>query len=356
MLSGLTRHQMEDFLETHGSKKVHAKAMMRFFYKENGGLWEDTPLLPKNLRNLLAHTPKSPSIRERLPSEESKFDGSIKFLLKLEDHKTVEAVLMPESRRLTLCISSQVGCRQACSFCHTGRMGLTRNLTASEIVGQIVEINDWIEKNPEWLKKKGFQSYQRITNIVFMGMGEPLDNVDAVILAIRIMTDPYGLSLPLRKISVSTAGHLDGLKKLHSQLPLVPVAFSLHCVDDRKRSALMPINRKYPLKEVLSYLENHRAKYEKNWRPFIQFTMIKGVNDDLDTCQKLIELTKALEPKINLIPLNKIAPSTLEPPTRKALFAFQDKIHKAGIRVMVRISKGQDIAGACGQLVTESRK
>jgi 23S rRNA (adenine2503-C2)-methyltransferase len=189
----------------------------------------------------------------------------------------------------------------------------------------------------------------RVTNIVFMGMGEPLDNVDAVVDAISILTDPYGLALGLRRISVSTAGHLDGIEALLARVPGVRLALSVHSVDEAKRSKIMPINRRWPLALVLERLRRHLGPSQAP--VMLQYTMIKGVNDALADAERLAELTAGLNAKINLIPLNEVGPSRLSAPPPETIQAFRDVLHARGLRVMVRYSKGQDIAAACGQLV-----
>jgi 23S rRNA (adenine2503-C2)-methyltransferase len=255
---------------------------------------------------------------------------------------------MPEARRLTLCLSSQVGCAQACVFCHTGRMGLKRNLSAGEIVAQVITADRWLRAHPEWFARTRLgagAARMRVTNIVFMGMGEPLDNVDAVADAVGILASPYGLALGWRRISVSTAGHLDGIEAISARIPGVRLALSVHSVDDAKRSKIMPINRRWPLATVIARLRELRADV------LFQYTMIQGVNDSLEEAAALVALTRGLDAKVNLIPLNPVGPSRLVAPSADAIQAFRDVLHHAGVRVMVRYSKGQDIAAACGQLV-----
>lgn len=355
MFSGLTQDEVESMLSTYNFPRIHAKNMFRWFYKELKDCWQEAPTLPKKLKQILQDNfSDDPACIDK--AFISNYDSSVKLIIKMQDGAKVESVLMPENKRITLCISTQVGCRQACSFCHTGRMGLIRNLQAKEIVSQVLLANKWIKKNPSWLKEPLLTNLteRRVSNIVFMGMGEPLDNVEELIQSIHIINEPYGLDLPLRRISVSTAGHLEGLRRIHKVFPNIPIAFSMHSVDHKSRSKLMPINRQFPLAEVLSYLEQHYKKGKKGVKPFIQFTLIKGINDDTKTASELIKLTKPLDPKINLIPLNPVDPSRLEAPSPDSLIKFRNMIHDAGIRVMIRYSKGQDIGGACGQLITRS--
>ena len=352
-LSSFPLEGFEALLEKESIPSVHAKSVFKWHYQGLNNCWKAHPTIPKKLKALLGTFSNShtTSVSE---SHQSKYDNSVKFVIELWDKQKVEAVLMPERNRVTLCLSTQVGCRQACRFCHTGRMGLIRNLMCSEIIGQVLSVERWIKENSRWLEKCQLPTHQRVTHIVFMGMGEPLDNTFELIQAIKILTQPHGLGIPLRKISVSTAGHIEGLKQLHSVFPNIPIAFSMHCVENKKRSVLMPINKEFPLADVLNYLQEHYSL--RSQKPFIQFTLIKGVNDDLETAKKLAELTKPLDPKINLIPLNQVSPSRLEAPSPETLQAFRDELHTAGIRVMIRYSKGQDIGGACGQLITNKNQ
>ena len=269
----------------------------------------------------------------------------------MSDEALVETVLMPEKGRITVCISSQVGCAQACSFCYTGRMGLKRNLEAGEIVGQVVMVNRWIKENPGWLEKLGYPPGMMSTNIVFMGMGEPLDNVVNVSKALDIMNDPFGLNLSLRRISVSTAGHLDGIKEILKLQPKVTLALSVHASSERERSQLMPINRRWPIASVLDFLKNEYEGTKKSI--LIQYTVISGVNDSLEHAKALAEMLQDLPIKLNLIPLNDVEPSRFRSPDSKTLESFRDFMYNAGFRVMVRYSKGQDIGAACGQLVVQ---
>lgn len=346
----MTRTGLEQYVSSKSHSPVHAKDLFRSAYKSLSPEPWKLASLPRALAAAMEESLglAPPRIVE---CHISGYDSSVKFLLELAGGSQVEAVLMPESSRITLCVSSQVGCAQACVFCHTGRMGLKRNLTAGEIVGQVLVADLWIRANPAWLHGVRLDSDNRVTNIVFMGMGEPLDNVASVVQAIEILTDPYGLGLGLRHIGVSTAGHLDGLRELLDRLPKARIALSVHSVDDARRSKIMPINRRWPLADVLTFLKERQAKGTPG--VLLQYTMIKGVNDSLEEAECLAELAQGLDAKINLIPLNEVGPSRLTAPTPGAIQAFRDVLHARGLRTMLRISKGQDIAAACGQLVVQ---
>jgi 23S rRNA (adenine2503-C2)-methyltransferase len=346
-----TRSDLEGFLASRQKSAMHARHLFQNAYKSQSlEPWADDRLPRALSQEFAAGFEALPlkAIVERL----SAYDRSVKFLFSLRDGSQVETVLMPESQRITLCISTQVGCQQGCVFCHTGRMGLIRNLTTGEIVAQVVSVNRWLAEHPEWLQKARLGSDLRVTNIVFMGMGEPLDNVHAVISAIKIMIDSYGLGLGPRHISVSTAGHLDGLKILLSALSNVRLAISVHSTNNVKRSKIMPINRVWPLEQVLQYL---REKIGSSRPVLLQYTMIAGVNDNLEEAEQLVRLTQGLDAKVNLIPLNEVGVSRLRVSSPEAIQVFRDVLHKNGLRTMVRYSKGQDIAAACGQLVSGAR-
>ncbi len=346
-----SRLELEETCKDSGIPKMHAQNLFRAAYKDSNPAPWSREGLPKKYAKYCAEKFVGPNLR--VVSEHlSQYDHSVKFVIELSDLRQIEMVLMPESKRVTLCVSSQVGCAQACVFCHTGRMGLGRNLDASEIIGQVWLANKWISEHPQWLVETRLPPQQRITNIVFMGMGEPLDNVPAVAKSISIMTDPYGLNLAIRRISVSTAGHLDGLEELVKIHPAVRLAISVHSAIDAERSKIMPINRRWPLAQLIQKLRSLPTQQENGL--LIQYTLISGVNDSLLHADKLVEILDGLNVKINIIPLNPVGPSRMKAPETQQLENFRDQIYKSGIRVMVRYSKGQDIAAACGQLVIQS--
>jgi 23S rRNA (adenine2503-C2)-methyltransferase len=346
-----TRLELEKTCKDFGAPLIHARDMFRSAYKDVSPTPWSRKGLPKPFAKYCEKNFLGPSLR--IISEHlSQYDRSVKFVVELADLRQVEMVLMPEAKRVTLCVSSQVGCAQACVFCHTGRMGLARNLDASEIVGQVWLANEWIAKHPNWLVDTRLPVNQRITNIVFMGMGEPLDNVPAVAKTISILTDPYGLNLAIRRISVSTAGHLDGLDELVKLHPNVRLAISVHSAIDTERSKIMPINRRWPLAQLIEKLRSLPTQQANGL--LIQYTLISGVNDSLNHADKLVQLLEGLKVKINIIPLNPVGPSRMKAPETQQLELFRDQIYKSGVQVMVRYSKGQDIAAACGQLVIQT--
>jgi len=350
-LLNMTRESLADYCLGNSHPAVHANQLFRHTYKSMSRVPWQGGSIPLGLRTRMEKSfeIKLPDISEQ---HKSVYDQSVKFLLSLKDGGKVESVLMPEKKRLTLCISSQVGCAQGCVFCHTGRMGLLRNLSAGEIVSQVYLANSWIADHPEWLEEVRLPIGARVSNIVFMGIGEPLDNVDGVVGAIKILTDPFGFALGLAHISVSTAGHLDGINEIFARIPAIRLALSVHSIDDVKRSRIMPINRRWPLVSVLERLKALQQLGAKGI--LLQYTMINGVNDSQLDANLLADAITGLVAKINLIPLNQVSSSRLIASNALTIQNFRDILHRRGIRVMVRYSKGQDIAAACGQLVVKN--
>ena len=277
------------------------------------------------------------AIHARLPSQ----DGSEKLLLQTEDKKLLEMVIMPYEGRTTLCLSSQVGCKMACTFCQTGKMGFTRNLTAAEILSQILLAN-------ALLGDKG-----RITNVVFMGMGEPLDNYEAVIKACRRMIDPKALGLSKAKVTISTSGLVPEIYRLGRDLP-VRLAISLHAAKDDRRSAMMPINRKYPLDVLKKALLNYPAP--ERYGITFEYVMIEGVNDSLVEAKQLVKFLHGLKAKVNLIPINHFPGLAMRPSQTLAIEQFQKYLSERGIPSPVRYSRAQDVSGGCGQLAAKAKE
>lgn len=352
-LLGTSRDQLADWLSQQGANPIHSVALFKETYKKLNLAPQNGAFFPKAARAAFQGSFDVAPVLRLGAEHQSEADGSVKFQWSLRDGQQIESVLMPETGRITLCLSSQVGCRQGCVFCHTGRMGLIRNLSAAEIVAQVWEANRWLRANPRWLEERQLRQDQMVSNLVFMGMGEPLDNLESLTEAVTILTDTYGFYLPIKKIAVSTAGHLPGIRELLARLPGVSLAFSLHTPFDKERSKLLPINRRFPLAEVVALLKEHFP--EGNTRGafvLVQYTLIKGVNDSLAHAEAIRELFAGVAIKLNIIPLNPIAVSPLSRPDQDTLDRFKDYFYGSNIRALVRISKGQDILAACGQLIT----
>ena len=269
-------------------------------------------------------------------------DGSEKILLNTWDDLLLEMVVMPYENRVTLCLSSQVGCKRGCTFCQTGKMGLKRNLTSGEILGQLLLANDL-------MKSKGRQ----VSNVVFMGMGEPLDNYDEVVKACKVMLDPDGFSLSPRKVTVSTSGIVPKIAQLGKDLP-VRLAISLHSADDEKRSKMMPINRVYNLAMLKQVLMKYPAP--ERYGITFEYVMIEGENDRPEDAKRLIEFLHGINARVNLIPINHFPGVEMHPSSETRLKQFQQRLIQAGIPSPVRYSRGVDISGGCGQLAAKRQE
>ncbi|MCX7098076.1 MAG: 23S rRNA (adenine(2503)-C(2))-methyltransferase RlmN [Methylococcales bacterium] len=271
---------------------------------------------------------------------ESKKDRSVKFLFKLKDNHKIETVLIPFHNKYSICLSSQVGCALNCSFCFTGKQGLKRNLTTSEIVGQFLQAWRWLAQN-----RRG---EERILNIVFMGQGEPLHNFDAVKKACEIFLSKHGTSIGVQKITISTAGYIPGLKRWGQEIPGVNLALSLHSPFPEKRNELIPINIKYPLEDVLSYID----KITLNKKQFItyEYILIKDFNDSPDDAQKLGTMLAGKRAYINLIPFNPFPGSHYKRPDLDTIEQFKAVLDTFKIPTLIRGTKGDDVLAACGQL------
>ena len=349
---GITRKNIETLISGRfGSKSAPARANRLFegLYGR-GAVYAWPPQFPPE-----AHQASLEMIREShdftLPmrvsrSENSAMDGSSKLVMTLGDGREIETVLIPERGRLTQCLSTQVGCAQGCRFCQTGRMGLLRSLMAAEIVGQVIAAELWRREQSGVVSE-----YPRINNLVFMGMGEPLDNLDELLSAIEILTDTQGLQFSHNKITVSSVGLLPQLRRLLAESKAC-LALSLHSPFDAERSKVMPVNKAHPLAEVIEVLRENAESYGRSY--MIQYTMLKNVNDSIAHAEALATLLKGLKVKINLIPLNEHEGAAFRRPELARIWSFRDVLKSCGHVVTVRLSKGRDIAAACGQLIKKT--
>lgn len=276
---------------------------------------------------------KLPKIDSHLIS----IDTSEKFLIETYDGHLFEMVLMPYDNRVTLCISSQIGCRMGCTFCQTGKMGLKRNLTSGEILSQL------------HIAQKNLEN-RKITNVVFMGMGEPLDNYEEVVKACRLMVDDNGWGLSMHRVTVSTSGVVPHIQRLGKELP-VRLAISLHEANDEKRSKMMPVNRQYPLSELKKALLEYPAP--KRYGITIEYVMIEGKNDSIEEAKRLVKYLSGLKVKVNLIPINHFPGIEMKPSAADSLRRFQKYLSDRSIPAPIRYSRGQDISGGCGQLAAK---
>jgi 23S rRNA (adenine2503-C2)-methyltransferase len=294
--------------------------------------------LSKSLRSQLAENFyfALPKIQSRTHSK----DGSIKYLMELDDGAEVESVWMPSDSRKTLCLSTQVGCRLNCSFCLTASLGLKRNLTAAEIIGQHLAIN--AELNEE----------DQITNVVFMGMGEPLDNFGPVVDALRLMISPQAMKISTRKVTVSTSGLVDKMKAFQNENLAINLAISLNASDNATRDRLMPINKKYPIEVLIDCLKQYPLKPQR--RHTIEYVMLAGINDSDEDAQRLAKWLRGVPSKINLIPFNAFDSSEYRPPSKERVLKFQNYLIEQNFSAFIRQNRATDILGACGQLATQS--
>jgi 23S rRNA (adenine2503-C2)-methyltransferase len=277
----------------------------------------------------------SPALLQR----ETSSDGTVKFLLELEDGRHIETVFIPDTPSQTFCISTQVGCAMKCGFCLTGRMGLVRNLTAGEIAGQVRVLADQLA-----MRESKF-------NIVLMGMGEPLHNYDNTMKALRILSDAHGLAVSPRRVTLSTVGVLPALERLAAE-PLMPnLAISLHATTEAQREALVPVNRKYGLEDILA--DARKFPLKRRNRITFEYVLLRGVNDTAEDARRLARLLGTIRCKVNLIPLNEAAGIAFQRPSDERVNGFARILADNGITVSVRKSRGRDIRAACGQLIVE---
>jgi 23S rRNA (adenine2503-C2)-methyltransferase len=339
-LADLERPALEVALDARGHQRFHARQIFRWIYRR--GVIDVAAMsdLSLELRAALARdfTLTTPALAHR----ETSIDGTEKFLLRLSDGRHIESVFIPDTPAMTFCVSTQVGCAMACAFCLTGKMGLVRNLTAAEIVGQVRVLAGALN-----LRNSRF-------NIVLMGMGEPLHNYDETMKALRILADEHGFDISPRRITLSTVGLLPALERL-AQEPVMPnLAISLHAPTDLQRGELVPINRKYGVSEIIEACK--RFPLKKRSRITFEYVLLAGVNDSPQDARRLAKLVAGVKSKVNLIPLNAAAGIPFERPSDEAIDRFARIVSEHGVDVSVRKSRGRDIRAACGQLIVEGPK
>ena len=341
---GLSREEIGDRLLNLGLQKFRNGQVWHWLYHKGATSFEEMTTLSKKVRAQLGQTfsIKRPMVGEKQTSS----DGTIKWLLKFEDGAKAETVFIPEEDRGTLCISSQVGCTLNCSFCHTGTQRLVRNLSSSELVGQILIALDELSAWPS------AQVGRPLTNIVLMGMGEPLYNLENVIKALKIIMDNEGISISKRRITLSTSGIVPEFNRCGLETD-VNLAISLHAVTDEVRDILVPINKRYPIKELMSACREYPG-VSNSRRITFEYVMLKGINDSSSDARALIKLMEGIPAKINLIPFNPWPGSPYECSEKKQIEEFAKIVLKAGYPSPVRTPRGNDILAACGQLKSAS--
>lgn len=323
---------------TRGWPAYRAEQVAHWLYRQDARSLEAMTNLPAGLREAIAAEFELETLE--VAALQRSVDGTQKLLLRAFDGAAIEAVLIPEERRHTLCVSTQVGCPLTCSFCATGALGFTRNLSAGEIVDQVLHARRLLPEG------------ESLTNLVFMGMGEPLLNLASVSEAIRILVDPKGLALAPRRITVSTAGVLPQIAPLLAVAP-IHLAVSLHATTDEVRDVLVPLNKRFPLAELMKTLRDEPLLSRR--RPvFFEYTLMDGINDSLEDARRLPRLIAGIPAKINVIPMNPHADAPYRPPAAAVVDRFTAALHEAGLRVTLRRDRGRDIDAACGQLANRA--
>lgn len=334
-LIGLTLDQLREVAAECGMPAFAAKQMAQWLYEKRVTTIDAMTNLSKNARARLAE--RYTIGREAPKAEARSTDSTVKYLFEGVGGRDVEAVYIPDRDRATLCVSSQAGCRMGCRFCMTGRQGFHGNLTAAQIINQVLSI-------PESAS---------LTNIVFMGMGEPMDNLTPVLAAIEILTAPWGLAWSPKRITVSSIGKLDPLRTLLDTTK-VHIAISVHSPFPEERASLMPVERAYPLKDVLQLLRGYDFAHQR--RLSVEYIMWGGLNDNMRHAQALARLLHGLDVRVNLIRFHAIPDSDLRTSDPDTMVAFRDRLNELGITATIRTSRGEDIAAACGMLAGKPRQ
>ena len=335
-LLGFTQQQLNEFFSQIGEKPYRTRQLMQWVYHKEVCNFNDMLNLSKNLRSKLCSLASLDL--PKVSKQNFASDGVIKWLLDLGCNNQIEMVYIPENDRGTLCISSQVGCSLACTFCSTGMQGFNRNLKTEEIIAQVVIAKQYLSDNNK-----------NISNVVFMGMGEPLLNEKAVFDACNILLDDMAFGLSRRKVTISTSGVVPALIRMAQKTP-VSLAISLHAPDDELRDILVPINQKYPIKSLLEACNNYLNSGDQQRHILIEYVMLDGINDTFEHANKLVKLLKGMPTKVNLIPFNTFEKTQYKTSKTATIKHFQDILHKSGIRTMTRRTRGEGVDAACGQL------
>jgi len=330
---------LRDYFVALGEKPYRAKQLMQWMYQQNTLDFEQMTNMSKGMRQHL--TEKATTTLPAVAQEMLSSDGTCKWLFELHDGNRIETVFIPEKNRGTLCISSQVGCALDCSFCATGRQGFNRNLSVSEIIGQLWLANNLLASNPK-------TSHQRVTNVVMMGMGEPLLNYSKLVPALRLMLDDRAYGLSKRRVTVSTSGVVPAMDRLTADID-VSLAVSLHAPSNKLRDELVPINKKYPIERLMESCWNY-VQGERKKRVLFEYVMLEGVNDQPQQARELVKLLKDFPGKVNLIPFNPFPQSGYKRSSAAAVARFTKLVTDGGILTLTRTTRGDDIDAACGQL------
>ena len=337
-LLGMNLAELTAFFADMGEKPFRAKQVFRWLHQGGVDSFDAMTDLAKSLREKLPNV--ATITAPKLMTEQTSSDGTRKWLLDVGTGNGIEVVFIPEDDRGTLCISSQVGCALDCTFCSTGKQGFNRNLTAAEIIGQLWWANKAMGRDPK--------GERIVSNVVMMGMGEPLANFDNVTAAMDIMLDDHGYGLSRRRVTLSTSGIVPNLTRLKTRCP-VALAVSLHAPNDKLRDVLVPINQKYPLAELLAAIRDYLEAAPRDFVTF-EYVMLNGINDSVDQARELVTLVGDLNAKFNLIPWNPFPEAPYQRSSNNAIHRFREVLQDGGFVVTVRKTRGDDIDAACGQL------
>ena len=351
-IRGLSLEELQAFVESLGEKKYRAAQLFSWLHAKGAQSFDEMTDISREFRIVLERSARLDNL-ELVRKSVSPSDGTTKFLFRLNDGLMIESVLIPPEesspaaeKRLTLCVSTQVGCPLDCKFCATGTMGFLRNLTAGEILDQVIQGQR--------------HAGRRITNLVYMGMGEPMLNYEEVMKSVDILSDDRSLNIGARHITISTAGYADKIRQMGDENRKVKLALSLHSLDNEKRTQLMPITKKHSVDDLIGALEYCSRKTRR--RPTFEYIPFDGFNDTKEDVRRFVKLSKRIPCKVNIIPFHSIAftgtsgfAAALKPTPRVRMEAFAQALREENITVMVRSSAGEDIEAACGQLAVEEK-
>jgi 23S rRNA (adenine2503-C2)-methyltransferase len=340
-LIGLDRQAMQGFFAGLGEKPFRAAQVLQWIHQYGVDDFDAMTNLSKALRARLQALAEIRAVQ--IVQDQQAADGTRKWLLRLDDGNAIETVFIPEDDRGTLCVSSQAGCTLNCAFCATGHQGFNRNLTAAEIISQLWVAHRALGRDP--------RGERLMTNVVLMGMGEPLLNLDNVLPALRLMLDDYAYGLSRRRVTLSTAGVVPMLERLRAECP-VSLAVSLHAPNDALRDELVPLNRKYPIRELLAACRRYCADSPRS-RVTFEYVMLAGVNDSVEHARELVRLLRDMPAKVNLIPFNPFPQARYQRSPRDVIDRFRTILIEAGLTTITRRTRGDDIDAACGQLAGE---
>lgn len=339
LFHGSTDEELKKFFTEIGDKSFRAKQLVQWIYEKRAVDWDKMTDFSKNLRTQLQNSITLSSL-SLAQTQESQDQETTKYLWRLQDNKLLESVLIRSGERRTVCVSSQVGCPARCAFCASGKEGLVRNLSAAEIVEQVYQIDELLQAQGE-----------RVTHVVFMGMGEPLENYEAVVKAIRLLCDPSRLNLSQRRITVSTVGVVPQIYSLAEEGLKVNLVLSLHAPNQRIRQKIIPYARKYALGDLLEAMTDYAKKTKRDIT--YEYTLMAGINDHEAEAKELVLLLRNQQCTVNLIPYNPVEGLRLRRPQKESIESFKEILTEGGINTTWRYTKGKDIAAACGQLALQ---